>query len=238
MRGKVRIAIREQLALLVTLVVLLALAVVSVPTWIFVNNFVVGVEIDSLALTASLKATRIASELELIQTTCSTISTRILIQNALESFYAGNTSESNWDAASTDFQSALGSGNGNLYQVKIYSRNTTGSASGLFNATGSTTPSIELPYENSAGYKPLLGDNDGGFPTSLYPNITYTDTGMPSKNYPSTNKFGAYAYPDVRLSRDEGLLLGPLVVNSSFALVSLTIVSISRGLIVFPSSRL
>lgn len=195
------------------------------PTWIFVNNFVVGVEVDSLALTASLKATRISSEIELIQTTCSTISTRILIQRAMESFYAGNTSESNWDAATTDFQSALGSGNGNLYQVKVYSRNTTGPAYGLFNATGITTPSIELPYNNSAGYKPFLGDSDGGFPRALYPNITYTDTGVPSKNYPTTNKFAAYAFSDVRLSQNEGLMLGPLVINESFALVSLTIVS-------------
>ncbi|KUI74092.1 Two-component system protein B [Cytospora mali] len=223
MSGHIRIAIREQLAVLVTLVVLLALAVVSVPTWIFVNNFVVGVQTDSLALTASLKATRIASELELIQTTCSTISTRILIQKAMSTYYEGNTSAANWEAATIDFQSALGSGNGNLYQVKVFSRNTTGPSYGLFNATGSTTPSIELPYENSAGYRPFLGDDDGGFPPSLYPNITYVDTGVPSKNHPSTNKFSAYAFPDARLSQNEGLLLGPLVVNESFALVSLTI---------------
>lgn len=146
----------------------------------------------------------------------------------MASFYAGNTSESNWDSARTDFQSALGSGNGNLYQVKVYSRNTTGPAYGLFNATGSTTPTIELPYENSAGYKPFLGDSDGGFPKALYPNITYNDTGVPSKNFPSTNKFAAYAFPDVRLSQNEGLMLGPLVVNESFALVSLTIVSSLR----------
>lgn len=198
------------------------------PTWVFVNNFVVGVEIDSLALTASLKATRISSELELIQTTCSTISTRILIQRAMATFYAGNMTESNWEAATADFQSALGSGNGNLYQVKIYSRNTTGPAYGLFNATGSTTPSIELPYYNSVGSHPFLGDSDGGFPRALYPNITYIDTGIPSTNYPTTDKFAAYAFSDVRLSQNEGLFLGPLVVNESFALVSLTIVSNPR----------
>lgn len=180
---------------------------------------------SGLALTASLKATRIASEVQLIQTTCSTISTRILIQQALQSFYQGNTTEQNWNDATRDFQSALGSGGGNLYQVKVFSRNTTGPASGLFNATGNTTPRIQLPYETSDGIKPFLGDADGGFPPSLYPNITYNDTGVPSTSSPSTNRFTAFAFSGVRLNQDNGLLLGPLMINETFALISLTIVS-------------
>ncbi|KAJ0119346.1 hypothetical protein J7T55_013584 [Diaporthe amygdali] len=218
-----RIAIREQLALLVTLVVLVGLAIVSVPTWIFVNNFVIQVQSSGLALTASLKATRIASELQLIQTTCSTISTRILIQQSLVTYYEGNTTDSNWASATEDFQSALGSGGGNLYQVKVYSRNTTGPSNGLFNATGKTTPRIELPYETSDGNRPFLGDADGGFPPSLYPNITYNDTGVPSTNSPSTNTFTAYAFSGIQLNQGNGLLLGPLMINETFALISLTI---------------
>lgn len=180
-------------------------------------------------MTASLKATRIASEVQLIQTTCSTISTRILIQQSLETYYQGNTSESNWASATEDFQSALGSGGGNLYQVKVYSRNTTGPVSGLFNATGRTTPRIELPYERSDGTHPILGDQDGGFPPSLYPNITYDDTGVPSSNTPTTNRFGADAFSDFRLNQDNGLLLGPLMINETFALISLTIVSLNNS---------
>lgn len=185
----------------------------------------IQVQSSGLSLTASLKATRIASEVQLIQTTCATISTRILIQAALNSYYQGNTTEENWAAATDDFQSALGSGGGNLYQVKVFSRNTTGPSTGLFNATGNTTPRIELPYETANGIKPILGDQDGGFPPSLYPNITYNDTGMPSTNSPSTNRFTAFAFSDVRLNQDNGLFLGPLMVNETFALISLTIVS-------------
>lgn len=112
-----------------------------------------------------------------------------------------------------------------MYQVKVFSRNTTGPASGLFNATGRTTPRIELPYETSDGIKPILGDENGGFPPSLYPNITYNDTGVASTNSPSTNRFAAFAFSDVRLDQDNGLLLGPLMINETFALISLTIVS-------------
>jgi osomolarity two-component system, sensor histidine kinase SLN1 len=183
------------------------------------------VQSSGLALTASLKATRIASEVQLIQTTCSTIATRLLIQQALQSYYQGNTTDENWDDARSDFQSALGSGGGNLYQVKVFSRNTTGPPSGLFNATGNTTPRIELPYEISPGTKPALGDPDGGFPPSLYPNITYIDTGVPSRNSPTTNRYTAFAFSGVRLNQENGLLLGPLMINETFALISLTIVS-------------
>ncbi|KAF3760766.1 hypothetical protein M406DRAFT_93599 [Cryphonectria parasitica EP155] len=223
MRYRVRIAIREQLAFLVTFAVLLALAILSVPTWIYVNNFVVGVEEDSLSLAASLKATRIASEITLVQTMIETISTRILIQQSLETFYQGNTSASNWVNTEADMQSALGSGSGNLYQAKIFSRNSTGPSYGLFNVTGLTTPQILLPYENSAGAPVYLGDEDGGFPPSLYPNITYVDTGAASATDPNTNVYAAYAFSDVRLSENAGLLLGPLVINDTFALMSLTI---------------
>lgn len=230
MKYKVRIAIREQLAILVLFVVLLGLAVVSIPTWIYVNNFVIGVESNSLSLTASLKATRIASEIELIQTVCQTISTRILIQQALANFYEGNASDSVWNNALTDMQSALGSGSGNLYQAKVYSRNTTGgSTNGLFNVTGSTTPVIQLPYANPDGSVPILGDLEGGFPPTLYPNITYVDTNVSSSTDPSTNIYAAYAFDDVPITQNNGLLLGPLVINETYALMSLTLPIRSNG---------
>src|SRR5207302_1018301 len=101
---------REQLAALVIFCVLVALAIVSIPTWIYVNQFVTSVESDALSLTASLKSARISSEIQLIQSTCSTISTRVLIQRAFRSYYAGNTTASNWVQAKEDLLSALNSG--------------------------------------------------------------------------------------------------------------------------------
>lgn len=223
MRHKFRVAIREQLAFLVLFVVLLGLAVVSVPTWIYVNSFVVGVESNSLALAASLKATRIASEIELVQTLCTTISSRLLIQQALTDFYQGNTSESNWNETYSDLQSGLSASGGGLYQVRIYSRNNTGSAAGLYNTSSTIAPTIKLPYSNPDGSQAYLGDGEGGYPPSLYPNITYVDTGKASTTYPDTTVFAAYAFSDTIISEDEGLLLGPLVINETYALMSLTI---------------
>jgi osomolarity two-component system sensor histidine kinase SLN1 len=91
-----RIGIREQFAAVVLVTALVPLMVLAIATWVNNHNFVTGITSQQLSLTASLKAAQIASDLLLIQSTCSTITTRILIQSALRNFYKGNSSTSNW----------------------------------------------------------------------------------------------------------------------------------------------
>jgi len=67
-----------------------------------------------------------------------------------------------------------------LFQVRLYSRNKTGDVNGLLNITGNsvtTTKPIVLPYNSSDGSRAVLGEDPGGYPPSLYPNITYADLG-------------------------------------------------------------
>ncbi|KAI0171260.1 hypothetical protein BJ166DRAFT_217991 [Pestalotiopsis sp. NC0098] len=222
-----RIAIREQLAALVLLAVLVSLAILSIPTWIYVNQFVTNVETNALSLAASLKASSVAAEIELLQTTTRTISTRLLIQAALRNFYLGNTSSDNWDDAKTDLQSALNAASGssaNLLQVKLFSRNQTGDVHGIVNVTGTGLGSILLPYEDPTGAQVYFGDTAYGYPSSLYPNITYYNTTDPDPLVNGSTLQVARPWPEVRIdSAANGLILGPLVVNSSYALVSLTV---------------
>lgn len=228
-----RIAIREQLAALVIFTVLLALAIVSIPVWIFVNNFVIGVKTDGLALSASLKASRISSEIDLIQTACITISTRLLLQEAFERFYTNeyykNQTNDVWTKAQEDLASALSTSNvSGLLQARLYSRNSTGDPRGLFNITGLAAydSPVILPYKSPTGQDVLLGDKDYGFPPSLYPNITYEDFNRPSPYKDNTRQFSANIFPGVSLgngSEGNGVLLGPLVVNESYALISITV---------------
>jgi osomolarity two-component system, sensor histidine kinase SLN1 len=103
-----------------------------------------------LSLTASLKAAQLASDLELLQSTCGTIATRLLIQQSLRSFYQGNYSDSNWANAIVDAESALSSGGSSiLLQATIFSKNGTGNSHGLLNVTGSVH--ITLPYNYPNG---------------------------------------------------------------------------------------
>jgi osomolarity two-component system sensor histidine kinase SLN1 len=150
-----------------------------------------------------LQASQIASDLLLIQATCSTIVTRILLQDALKAFYLGNTSDSNWVSALRDVNGALASGGfSSLVQTVVYSRNSTGSSpNGLLMATANTT-GIQLPDQYPNGTYAMLGDPGTlGYPTELYPNITYGITNTPD----ATN---ATAFLDFPLNATSALVLG------------------------------
>lgn len=104
-----RIGIREQLGAVILLTSLVPLAILSIAVWINNKNFVVNITSQELSLTASLKASQIASDLLLIQSTCATITTRILLNEALKAYYRGNQTATNFTAALSDASSALDS---------------------------------------------------------------------------------------------------------------------------------
>lgn len=218
-----RIAIREQLALLVLLCVLIALAIVSVPTWLYVYDHIANTLRENLALTASLKASRITSELELIQTSCYTISSRVLLQNALQAYHNGETPD--WDDAALDLRSALSvTTSSGLLQARLFPRNGTGPQYGLLNVTATNAPEIRLPYETTrSGDAATLSDSSAGYPPELYPNITYVNLDRVNNIRPNATAYAAEAFPGVRISRDGGLLLGPTVLNETTALMSISI---------------
>ncbi|KAK5652446.1 hypothetical protein OQA88_10490 [Cercophora sp. LCS_1] len=226
-----RIAIREQLAALVIFAVLVALAIVSIPTWLYVYNFVVSVESGGLELTASLKAARISSEIDLVQTTVQTISTRLLLQNGFTNYYNKNATDPSgdpWAEARDDLESALSaSGFSGLLQARLYSRNITGERSGLLNLTGNAVAEngpIILPYKAPDGSDIHLGSEEYGYPPALYPTINYIPLNR-TNAYMPTPAYAATVFPGVSLgngSEGNGVLLGPLVINDTFALISIT----------------
>jgi osomolarity two-component system, sensor histidine kinase SLN1 len=69
----------------------------------------------------------------------------------------------------------------------------------------------------------MLGDGDIGYPSMLYPNLTYIQSQGSGNSEASRNVTQVYAYPDFILNTTSSLFLGPLQVNSTFALVSLTL---------------
>lgn len=205
-----RIGIREQLGIIVLVASALPLVVLSLAVWYNNYNFVRDIKGQELSLAASLKSDQIASDLLLIQATCTTIVSRVLVQEALRSYY-DDTNETTWSDAQSDIQSALASGGlSALVQAVVYPNNGSGSALNLLNATA-IGPGIVLPNTfHSNGSQAVLGDPGIGYPPALYPNITYQD------NVP-------WAFGDYPLNASAQLLLGPLQVNSSYALVSLTL---------------
>lgn len=84
-----RIAIREQLGLLVLFCCLFSLMVLAVATWTQNRAFVIDIRQDALSLTASLKSAQVSASLLLFQSTVHSISTRLMIQSALQRYNRG-----------------------------------------------------------------------------------------------------------------------------------------------------
>lgn len=87
----------------------------------------------------------------------------------------------------------------------------------LLSVTSDTVPDITLPYTYANGSQVKLGSDSLGYPPELYPNLTYTNS--PGGNSSTT----VHAFPDYPLGLKSALLLGPLRINDSFSLISLTL---------------
>ena len=177
----------------------------------------------SLALIASLYADQLSANLLLLQSSVQALSTRVLLQNALQRYNSGNNSDANWVRAASDLQNAMGGGAGStmLVQAQVFSKNGTGVGGpyGLVNVTGpGADRSILLPPSSLDQDGVYLGENGTGYPRNLYPNLTYTST-------PLNNTFNISnaSYNGMALHSDTILFLGPWLINSSFALMSITL---------------
>ena len=89
--------------------------------------------------------------------------------------FEGNQTNENWNRSQTDLQGALSNGN-LLVQARMYpSWDTTNDTTlgGLVNVTATLDSPIRLPYDHPDGTPVYLGEDDLGFPSALYPNLTY-----------------------------------------------------------------
>ena len=221
-----RIPIREQLALLILASALFGIAVISVATWVTNHAFVLNVRSARLSLAASLKAAQLASNLDIMRTSAGFISTRVIVQAALNRYnQQSNNTEENWSRASADMASAVGGGGSIgqslLLQSMVFPKSDTGvgGSSSVLNTTSTLwNHTLELPLRNSDGTPVYLGDEGLGYPPALYPNLTYF-----SEDYNETYRSAAVRTNGIELRYDSPpLLLGPWQVNNSFSLASLT----------------
>jgi osomolarity two-component system sensor histidine kinase SLN1 len=157
--------------------------------------------------------------LQLYTDSAVSIGTRIFIQEALQSYNSGNASEELFKDISEDLKGALsGSGeNALLVQFTIYPRSnlTPSGAQDIVGATGDWVRGrLELPYNHTNGTPVFLGDAIDGFPEDLYPNLTYID---------GPTNVSRVLYEDRILVFNSVLILGPLYLNNSSSLISITV---------------
>ncbi|OMP82456.1 Two-component system protein B [Diplodia seriata] len=222
-----RIPIREQLGFLVLLVSLVALAVIAAATWITNYNFVLDIRASRLTLTASLKASQLASNLLLMQSTVRSASSRVVIQRALQRYNDGNAtyrqSLANWTSSQADLAAVFDGGQQMtlLLQAQIWPKNYTGTAADNVKvaATASlVSGKLALPMTYDNGSTVYLGDPGLGYPPQLYPNMTFTSQGVND----TFNETLAH-YAGQTLNETGSILLGPWELNKTFSLMSLTV---------------
>ncbi|EXJ86282.1 hypothetical protein A1O1_06652 [Capronia coronata CBS 617.96] len=218
-----RISIREQLGLLVLFCSLASLMVLALAVWFQNYNFIISIRLlSALSLTASLKAAQLSSTLLLYISQVESVSTRVLIQSALSRYNSGNTSNENWARSQGDLEGALDSG-ALLVQAAVFPNAFNGNqtaVNGLLNVTAADLV-VKLPYSYPNGSAVYLGDPGLGYPPSLYPNLTYGDP-APGTSYQSVSYDGRTIEPG------KPLFLGPLIVNESYSLLSVTVPMINN----------
>ncbi|KAJ8607442.1 hypothetical protein MRB53_040292 [Persea americana] len=224
-----RISIRVKLGSLLLVSSLIGLGVISIAVWVTVHSFVLDIQGSRLSLEALLKAAQLSSNIDLMQTSASFVTNRLLIQQALRRYNLyGNNSDANWASADVDFVTAL-SGSGSLgqsllLQGMVVPANLSGPAGpySVLNATISAPSApIVLPYTYPNGSHVLLGANDTslGYPPLLYPNASELTRSMSTgaEQY-SSKLYRPASAPNETLP----ILSGPWMINSTYGLVSIT----------------
>lgn len=161
-----------------------------------------------------------------MQSLVKSASTRIVIQQALGRYNAGNNTAANWARSITDLSAVFQGGQQVtlMLQAQVYAKNDSGLAgrTPVVQATGDDIKgTIALPYFYPNGSQAYLGDSGAdslGYPSLLYPNLTFTE------RYVNQTFNTSIAWYDGQLiDQTHALFLGPWQLNNSFALVSMTV---------------
>jgi osomolarity two-component system sensor histidine kinase SLN1 len=151
-----------------------------------------------------------------MQTTVKGTATRLAIQSALQRYYLGNTTESNFARSLDDLSAVLQGGGGSGYlmvQAQMFIRNT--SEFSVLNATAEGLKSVS--FKKPDGTNTTLGNPKDGFIPQLYPKFTTTQTPYNSSLNYTTGHF------DGRLiDSNHNLFAGPFQINDTLSLVSIT----------------
>ncbi|RMD44561.1 hypothetical protein DV735_g594, partial [Chaetothyriales sp. CBS 134920] len=217
MQLRIRIRIREQLCILVAVTSLLALMVLSLSTWLESYHFVTQIRSKTLTISANLKATQVSQILQLYKDLSLSIATRNAFQRALDEYTDGNLTSA--AQIELELRDALAGGvdDNLLFQAAVYPYDGPASQdqSAIVMVTGEQTlEQIPLPFNYSNGSRVYLGDDGDGYPPQLYPNLTWAAGSDDTTTTSFNNK---------TLGNSSAILLGPLYLDNSSALMSMTI---------------
>ncbi|KAF3932550.1 hypothetical protein ABW20_dc0103876 [Dactylellina cionopaga] len=186
--------------------------------WVQNYHFVVNLRADRLALVASLKADQLSQAFAILQNSIASVSSRLLIQAALNRYYNGNHSPDNWNSTITDIAVALDT-QPYLLQAVLWNLNLNET---FVNVTCSCAIGIngitpEDPYlapgfqPNGSGYS---WNGHEGFPDELYPRAS-------ELNDTETERLGVFTPSTIQ--QFNYTFQGPVKINDTLYLASYTV---------------
>ncbi|EWC45791.1 hypothetical protein DRE_05128 [Drechslerella stenobrocha 248] len=219
---RLRIKIRNQLSFLVAIFTLTAVGALAGISWRNNLGFIKDSATTRLSITADLKRFQMVQAIETLETLASSIATRSAPMLLLNRYYRGGATDSNWRFAIDDIGTALSSQR--LYvAATLYNRNLT---EAIINVTAKppADPDFFNP-SNSNDTIEVLTDTFGqpqaanwkgheGLPDLLYPRAS---------NISDTSAERLSMFNEESIEGRQSLLLGPVMVNSTYYILSFTV---------------
>lgn len=208
-----RISIRTQLGSLFLLSSLVSVSVVSVALYLTLQQLTLVLRGQRLALTASLKATQVASALESMDDLVQIMSTRDFLRDGLTEYNAGDRSEGPLGNIRQAFSPDMAGTQQQALALQVQITAADGVPILNFTAQGALDPPMRLPYDSARnGSAVYLGDTRDGVPPSLYPNVTRAGIASDEEIFINGRK----------LDDTFGILFGPLHLNRTVTLFSIS----------------
>lgn len=208
-----RLSIRTQLGVLFMLSGLVAIAVISIACWITVHNFVLNLRGQRLAQIATLKAAQLSLSLHMMDNTVKALTSRDWLRNALLQRSAGTITAQTLNSTDQNLQSSLVG----LQQETLALQAALWPTTGQPNVTNQPNMSFNdlsaLPEEAAPRSALWFGGSDLSQYPTLYPNLTYA-------NGPGNTSIASFN--SRTLDVQSSVLLGPLQLNDTFVLFSIT----------------
>ncbi|KAF8254090.1 hypothetical protein K440DRAFT_532212 [Wilcoxina mikolae CBS 423.85] len=231
---RIKIKIREQLSILVALTAVTAVGVLSLILWVNNRRLIQSVSLDRISMAVSMKSAQISQTFAILHHVALGISTRSIVRNALRRYEKfGNNSLNNWIRVEEDLRNAASARVGGfqeILQIVLFdARLKNGSEPSVnegdyingtwigglnnpnYNGTIANGTRINIVARNRSEGKPV----HDGFSMELFP--LQDEYHNPNLTGDTTKIFTPHYIVEMG-----GLLLGPLIVNTSFAIVSFT----------------
>ncbi|KAJ6264365.1 hypothetical protein Dda_0510 [Drechslerella dactyloides] len=224
-RGKpfrLRIKIQNQLSFLVAIFTLTAVGALAGISWRNNLGFIKDSSTTRLSITADLKRSQMVQAIETLETLASSIATRSAPLSLLNRYYKNNVSDTTWQYTIEDIGTALSSQRFYV-AATLYNSNLT---EAVLNVTakpprdpnfqdpenGSNT--IEILYDNSGAPQAANWNGHNDLPDLLYPRAS---------NVSETSSDRIAMFNQYSIEARRSLLLGPVMVNSTYYILSFTV---------------